>query len=244
MYEQVSRPPGALARALRRRAVRRMPLPGLARLRNRLLAERIEDGALLTELEARIEAAAPAAPVPRPLHADWAWRPEPWVARLAPAGLVAPESGARLADNLAVYHDCPLRETAVRQIVGVAGPAPYALALDVFGFAGRFLSFAVDLPEAGRARLGADSILAMTAAVESCAPVATVARINLRQGPDLRSLSRGVVAGIAAEFDLVAAGLDDRPVAAAWLDLIFEAPGLNRIVVLDLTLTRRPRAAF
>jgi len=244
MYEQLSRPSGVLTRALRRRAMRRMPLPGLARMRNRLLAERAETGALLTEVEARIEAAAPATPIPRPLHADWVWRPEPWVARLSPAGLVAPESGARLAENLAVYHDCPLRETAVRQIAGIAGPAPLALAVDVFGFAGRFLSFAVDLPATGCARLGADSIVAVTPAVESCAPVATVARLNLRQGTDHRSLTRGVVSGAAAEFDLAAAGLDGRPVAAAWLDLIFEAPGRNRIVVLDLVLTRRPRAAI
>lgn len=243
MYERLLRRPDGLARFLRRRAIRRMPLSRLARLRDRLLTDISDAGALLTQVEARMDAAAATAPIPRPPNADWTWRPEPWVVRLAPAGLAAAESGARLAENLALYHDCPLRETSLRQIAGVPGHPPHALALDVFGFSGRFLSLAVDLPEAACAGLGADHVLVATVAAESLAPVAATARLNLCQGHDHRRLSRGIVFGTAAEFDLAAARLDDRPVTASWLDLIFEAPGRNRIVVHDLTLTRRPRAA-
>mgnify|MGYP006289767839 CR=1 FL=1 len=44
------------------------------------------------------------------------------------------------------------------------------------------------------------------------------------------------------EFDLAYSRLNERRVERLWLDLIFERPAMNRIVLQDLAMSRRPRA--
>ena len=44
------------------------------------------------------------------------------------------------------------------------------------------------------------------------------------------------------EFDLAYSNMNERRVEAAWIDLIFEGPEMNQIVLRDLTFSRRPRA--
>ena len=45
-----------------------------------------------------------------------------------------------------------------------------------------------------------------------------------------------------AEFDLAYTNINEKRVERAWVDLIFESPEMNLIVLRDLTLSRRPRA--
>lgn len=45
-----------------------------------------------------------------------------------------------------------------------------------------------------------------------------------------------------AEFDLAYAGLNDKRIERAWLDLILNDAGMSRIVIRDLVVSRRPRA--
>jgi len=240
------RPPPERRLPVARRPAGRMPLlnartlSGLLALRDRLLRRKEAAG-----VEDRIaQRPASQAPIPRPLHADWAWRPEAWTRTLRPSGLVAPEPGARLGTEIAVFHDCTLREMSLNQRPGRAGEAPMRLSMEVVGMSGDFLSLAIDLPAEALNRLGAGHILSAIATFAAASPVAATARLNLRQGPEQRILTRVLVSGAPAEFDLAAAGLDLRPISAGWLDLIFDAPTQNRIEIDDLTLTRRPRAAF
>ena len=44
------------------------------------------------------------------------------------------------------------------------------------------------------------------------------------------------------EFDLAYTRIDDRRVERIWVDLIFEGPEMNQIILRDVTVTRRPRA--
>jgi hypothetical protein len=44
------------------------------------------------------------------------------------------------------------------------------------------------------------------------------------------------------EFDLAYTDLNEKRIERMWLDLIFEGPELNQILLRDVTLARRPRA--
>lgn len=186
------------------------------------------------------EAAAHPPPVPRPLHADWAWRPDPWARPLLPARWAQPAPGTRLSPEVALYHDCPGNAVDVAQDPG-AGP-PFALMLLPGGFGGRFLSLAVDLPDAALSGLGPGHILALDVRCDGGLPPGSVARLNLRQGAAERRLMRGLPQGLPFEFDLVTLPPEDGAVTAGWVDLIFGAPLAAPVRIADLTLSRRPRA--
>ena len=45
-----------------------------------------------------------------------------------------------------------------------------------------------------------------------------------------------------AEFDLAYSNINEKRVEKIWIDLIFDNPGMNQVLLRDLTLTRAPRA--
>ena len=47
---------------------------------------------------------------------------------------------------------------------------------------------------------------------------------------------------ISVEFDLAYSKLNEKRIEAAWIDLIFEGPEMNQVVLRDLTFSRSPRA--
>lgn len=190
-----------------------------------------------------------AAPIPLPSRADWAWRPELWSGPVLPPGLAAVAPGTPFGAEARLFHDCGEGELTLRQFrtTRASDLAPYGLGIEVFHFAGTFLSLALDLPEAGLRGLGAGHVLRLDVAVETERQTGMLARLNIRQGPNTEQMARDLPpggAGATAEFDLAYAGMSERWVEAAWLDLIFAAPRMNRIVIRDLTLSRRPRAAL
>lgn len=186
-----------------------------------------------------------------PLGTDWHGRPRLLRGRIAPQAVAAPASGHRLGEDAALWHDCPHRALILRQS---PRPCPgqdasYALGIEVMGFAGSFLSLAVDLPDAALAGLSADRILQLDTAMDAERAITIYARINLVQGPNTATMLRqlghpveGRGAGRRAEFDLAYADLANRPVERAWLDLIFESPRMNAISIQDAVISHRMRA--
>ena len=72
-------------------------------------------------------------------------------------------------------------------------------------------------------------------------------RLNVRHGPNVEQIVRefsGSNGEFAIEFDLSATRIHEARVERAWLDLIFEGPEMNEIILRDVTLSRRPRAEF
>jgi len=185
---------------------------------------------------------------PRPaLGTDWIWRPDLWCGPLPQPGAVADAARKPVSDDIALHHDCPLGEIAFRQIPsrGAADRAPFALALDVFGFEGSFLSLALTLPDAALAGLSARHLVRVEAVVDTPARLPCFARLNLRHGPNVAELVAALPIATrpaVAEFDLAYAGIDQRRVERAWVDLIFNDAGMTRITLHDLVLSRRPRA--
>lgn len=189
------------------------------------------------------------APLPRPdAHSDWIWRHDIWHAALPDR--IGGASGVEIADGIKLFHDCPMQEVMLRQCRATAQPPapPYALALEVYGFAGSFLSLAVDLPETAAQRLRLRHVIGARITLTLERPVEVFARLNIRHGPNtehaVREISHqgGGRHNADIGFDLAYTSMNEKRVEALWLDLIFEAPAMNRIVIEDLTLYRHLRA--
>lgn len=243
-------------RLLHRRALRRwarvaaeceaLDPPSLRRLTRdaRQLRSRL-DRALEAARRRMAEAAPLPGEVPLALHTDWAWRPAPWRGVWARPGLVAPAPGSELAEGVKLFHDCPRAEIVCREMP--SGGAASALALEVFGFEGSFLSVAVDLPEAAARTLERRHVVVAFLDIEAERPVEVFARLNIRHGPNTDQIVRSIPpenGRATAEFDLALTQINERRIEGAWLDLILSAPGMNRFLLRDLVLSRHPRAEF
>ncbi|WP_298840497.1 DUF6478 family protein [uncultured Roseobacter sp.] len=184
---------------------------------------------------------------PRPHNADWAWRPELWRGALRVKGVSSVQSKTKLGSELTLFHDCPFAEMTLRQVrnQGDAGLAPCGLGLDVFRFGGSFLSLVLDLPPEGLRGLSRNHVLAVSATTEMERPLEIFVRLNIRHGPNTEQLVRELPSGTSggiAEFDLAGISMNEKRVEKVWVDLIFEEPGMNEVILRDLTITRRPRA--
>ncbi len=183
----------------------------------------------------------------KPHNADWSWRPHLWRGPLPVPGFSSLENKAMLGEEVTVFHDCALSEIGVRQIRNLreADLAPYGLRLDVFRFEGSFLSMVLDLPEGCVNGLKRTHLLRMDVIIEMENPIEIFARLNIRHGPNTEQIVRELPLNqqdILVEFDLAYSNLNEKRVEKAWIDLIFEGPAMNEIVLRDLTFSRRPRA--
>lgn len=182
----------------------------------------------------------------RPLGADWLWRPEPWRLPVSPRGRAGLDRRTEIAPGVSLFHDCPLREIAVRQERNdrAGDLAPFGLVLEVLGFEGSFLSLALDLPPGAADGLLRRHLLAAELDIEAERPLPVHARLNVKHGPNTDQFPGEVTLGKGAtlEFDLAYGNVNEKRVEKMWLDLIFEAPAQNALRLRDLTMSRRPRA--
>lgn len=182
-----------------------------------------------------------------PLGTDWSWRPELWRGPVVPAGHAALPSRAMLGGEATVFHDCAISELTARQIRNrrETDLAPCGLRLDVFRFDGSFLSVVLDLPPEAVQGLRLNHLVRLDCKIELEKPLEIFARLNIRHGPNTEQLVRELPllqAEVWVEFDLAYSKINEKRVEKAWIDLIFEGPEMNQIVIRDLTLSRRPRA--
>lgn len=223
-------------------------LPRLRRLRTQARRLRVHLDRLIHVADSRL-----ALPLignqafPRPHDADWAWRPELWSGALPVPGLHSVQSKARLGQEVSLFHDCPHAELALRQLRNLreADLAPFGLRLDVLAFAGTYLSIAVDLPQDMVRGLTRRHLVRIDTIVELEKPLEIFARLNIRHGPNTEQIVRELPLGaddIRVEFDLAYTRLNEKRIERAWLDLIFESPEMNQVILRDLTFSRRKRA--
>jgi len=185
--------------------------------------------------------------LPKPHNADWAWRPELWRGPLSNLGLSAVQTRAMLGNEVTLFHDCEYSELTLRQLRNLreADLAPYGLSMDVFRFDGSLLSLVVDLPAGGVEGLKRTHLIRMDMIVELEKKIEIFARLNIKNGPNTEQIVREIDLTqdqTMVEFDLAYSSLNERRVEGAWIDLIFEGPEMNQIVLRDLTFSRRPRA--
>ena len=183
----------------------------------------------------------------KPHGCDWSWRPELWREPLPVPGMSSVPSKAMLGDEVTLFHDCEFSELTLRQIRNRREQdlAPFGLRMDVFRFDGSFLSLVVDLPQAAVDGLKRRHILRMDTIVDMEKPLEIFARLNIRHGPNTEQIVRELPLHeeeIMVEFDLAYTKLNEKRVEKAWIDLIFEGPEMNQVILRDLTFSRRPRA--
>jgi Family of unknown function (DUF6478) len=250
--------PGYLGRALHRRILRRwegvadraarMRLGELRQLRLRALQLRQALDRVLHIADSRLTLPLIGSNAfQKPLHSDWAWRPQLWRGPIFPAGVAAAQTKTTFGDEVTLFHDCAISELTVRQIRNTreADLAPFGLKMDVFNFDGSFLSLVIDLPPDAVRGLKRKHLIRMSSVVETEHPLEIFARLNVRHGPNSEQMVRELPLGnadIMIEFDLAYTKLNEKRVEAAWVDLIFEGPKMNQVILRDVTFSRRPRA--
>ena len=186
---------------------------------------------------------------PRPVDSDWAWRPELWCGPLPVPGMSSVQSKSMLGREATLFHDCAHSELTLRQIRNTreADLAAYGLRLDVFKFDGSYLSLAIDLPHEAAHGLKRNHLVRIETIVEMEKPLEIFARLNIKHGPNTEQIVRELPLNeeeINVEFDLAYTKLNEKRVEKMWLDLIFEGPQMNQVILRDLTFSRRRRAAL
>lgn len=187
--------------------------------------------------------------MPLPHNVDWSWRPELWAGPLPKPGMASAASKSMLGSEVTLFHDCKHSELSLRQVRNRREEdlAPYGLCMDVFRFDGSFLSLVVDLPGAAIDGLQKSHLIAMHIRLEVERHLPIFARLNIRHGPNTDQLVRALPMddiAMTVEFDLAYSKINDKRVEHAWIDLIFDGPEMNQIMVRDLVFSRRPRAAL
>lgn len=182
-----------------------------------------------------------------PLHADWGYRPDIWKGPIAPFGRAAVPPNTRFGDEMTIHHDCKVSELTIRQIRNTKEDdlAPFGFRMDVFNFDGTFLSLAVALPKDAINKLQRRHVLRLETHLEFEKPVEIFARLNIGHGPNVEQMVRELDRGkshAVVEFDLAYSEINEKRVEKAWVDLIFDDPSMNQIIIRDLTFYRRPRA--
>jgi hypothetical protein len=218
------------------------------RQRARSLGRRVDQVLHVAEGRLALPLAGQAA-IRRPMHSDWAWRPELWSGPVRPMGLAMVENKTPVGSEAKLFHDCGLSELSFRQLRNTRREdiAAFGIRLDVFRFDGSFLSLVLDLPFESIEGLTRRHVLRLELRVETEKPLEIFGRINVQHGPNVEQLVRefeGSNGEMSIEFDMAATRVNEARIERAWLDVIFESPEMNAITLRDLTLSRRPRAEF
>ncbi|MDZ4309838.1 MAG: DUF6478 family protein [Cypionkella sp.] len=183
----------------------------------------------------------------KPLGTDWVWRPELWKGSIPVPGFASVPGKSPIYEGATIFHDCRRSELTVRQIRNTreADIAPFGFRMDVFRFDGSFLSLVVDLPEDAARGLKQNHIIRMDVIVEMEKPLEIFARLNIKHGPNIEQIVRELPLNeeeVMVEFDLAYSKINEKRVEKLWIDLIFEGPEMNQIILRDVTFSRRPRA--
>jgi hypothetical protein len=185
----------------------------------------------------------------KPLGTDWAWRPMLWHGPIPVPGFASVPAKALVCDGATIFHDCRRSELTVRQVRNTrqSDIAPFGFRMDVFRFDGSFLSLVLDLPEEAAQGLKLKHLIRLDVIVEMEKPLEIFARLNIKHGPNVEQIVRELPLSaeeVMVEFDLAYSKINEKRVERLWVDLIFEGPEMNQIIMRDVTFSRRPRAEF
>lgn len=179
--------------------------------------------------------------------ADWSWRPAAWSEPLAQLEWTSVPHQAQLAGRVTLHHDGAPQEVSLCQ----AGPdaahaAPFGLRVDLADFRGSYLSLAIAFPPLAARALRKRHLVRLAVLTEADLSQVIYARLNIRHGPNVDQIVRRLpeTAEKVIDFDLGHSDLTEAHIAEAWADVILERPLQGSIVIRDVVVSRRARAAF
>ena len=183
----------------------------------------------------------------RPLGTDWSWRPDLWRGPMPLPGLASVPNRSAFGTGATLFHDCRVSELTARQIRNEreSDLAPFGFRMDVFRFDGSFLSLVIDLPDDAAKGLKLRHLIRLDVIVELEKPLEIFARLNVKHGPNTEQIVLEMPLGkeeVMVEFDLTYSRINEKRIDRLWIDLIFEGPEMNQIILRDVTVSRRPRA--
>lgn len=184
----------------------------------------------------------------RQRQGDRVWQPDLWLLTLSPASRVIGESPHALSETCSLFTDCARPEIILRQFAE-SDPdhaAPYYIALETFVFEGSFVSLVIDLPADFLDGIEREDLITVGLVSGVEAPVQGFVRLNLQHGPNEAQMVHGLNSGArdTLDFDLQHVDLNEKRIGKVWLEVIFEKPSQNRIVLHDLFVRRRRRVAL
>lgn len=197
---------------------------------------------------ADIDVPARTGALPRPLHCDWAWRPDPW------NKAIPTQHGNTVADATAIGDAVSLHHDARDACIGFAQqdqpgrPASKGLRIDTPGFDGSFVSLAIALPHSARTALRQRHLLGLWLAVAAPEDTRISARLNILFGPNTAQTVRDIPPemrapdGALIEFDLAYCPFQERLLSHLWCDVIVSDPVPEGLTFHDIAFTLRPRA--
>jgi hypothetical protein len=183
----------------------------------------------------------------RPAGTDWSWRPSLWRVPLEQPGRAPVLDKTRIGAEIGLFHDCPAMEIVVRQVRNLREKdvSPYSFSMEVFHFDGSYLSLVVDLPTDVCSDLQKRHLIQLSTVIETEHPITILARLNVRHGPNTEQILLTMPQDRpdkVLEFDLAYTQLNEKRAERMWIDLMFQTPGMNRMMLRDLTISRHPRA--
>jgi len=105
----------------------------------------------------------------------------------------------------------------------------------------------IDLPADATDGLTKRHLIRLDTIIELERPLDIFARLNIRHGPNTEQIVRELPMTSpenTVEFDLAYASINEKRIERGWIDLIFENPAMSQVILRDVTLSRRPRAAL
>ncbi len=185
--------------------------------------------------------------IKKPQGTEWAHRPEAWAGPVHPSGTSSVPDKSKIGHEVTLFHDCTSSEMTLRQVRNSREEdlAPFGIQLDVFNFAGSFLSLAIEMTHDAVIGLKKEHIIRLTLIVDSERPQEMFARLNLRHGPNTEQIVRELdlsTRELYVEFDLFYTNFKEARAQSLWFDLIFESPSMNQITIRDISVIRRRRA--
>ena len=181
------------------------------------------------------------------LATDWVWRPTFWQTPVAYSALSGAGNGTALNDEIKMFHNADHAQITSRQIIQIdpINLPDFGLSLDVYDFSSGYISLAVRLPAPFAKNLRKHHLLRMDYALKVRKSLSIFARLNIENGPNTTEISvqfpdnceNGIL-----KFDLSSLKFTERRIKNIWVDLIFEAPAMNKITLEDIIFSRHPRA--
>ena len=181
------------------------------------------------------------------LASDWIWRPTFWQTPVTHPALSGAGNGVALNGEIKMFHNADRAQITSRQIVqtGQKTLPAFGLSLDVYDFSSGYISLAIRLPAPAAKNLQKHHLLCLGYALKIRKPLTIYARLNVENGPNTAEVIVKFpdnCENSTVKFDLSSVKFAERRIKNIWVDLIFEAPAMNKITLEDIIFSRHPRA--